>query len=1126
MALGLLQKIRGVAHDWTEILDKIIRDTTAPKVLLRLQERRLRSALLCKMTFDVDACDLPNSLATANDVCTWILCSNAVRENTGKNGVEVKRDLRLLLLRDKNLSHRLFRRVRTLVTQRNQEGLNRAIRHMWSGFEPTSAGWTTLQGPPSQRWIVSVTEAKPGKASQQVLYDLLEGELLVDGVPIGRLPRMYTESENYSRILGVQLIRVLTADMEGMHYMSAQPINGYVLYFGTRGKDISIRFKRGSRIWELLSHRVFSKDLPSAFIMDYTHWLDIENREIEFRPNNNPWKSSTEHWRLLYRQNSKSELIQGKRKLVDVESRIFAAVAEMFSALDERQYIHVTLVNDLRLEVALPRLDLRFFLNPQGDMECDELRRIVDPDQSLGTLVGLRSRLILCGSGAIARNHDRLLIIPEGEIIVSQSPSHVQVNISPGNNNGRIFQYHIDASLQCLRPVADKLGNLYVAYLHALTSHVLPNPFTNLTGTEEALQLLRLDSMSLSKPASSQEVVLLTLIAALTPTREYYPSHLRAIQSVNWNSRLSMFTQHDDFLPLAERILTSGNRYADFYPEAPSKLSLRERFDQGLLTRAQIRHSSHRSSDFGGHYLSTEYDSVYQARDVQAPSDRAHRVHEIASLIVSWPRKLEVSQDICRELCHHLGKITNLLLPFDSSIPLSELLALSMNSSWAPLHNTCRSSLREKDTYKLLFLLSTIAYGRDFKSTMSLKTLLAFAFVPELRETCHLPKHSSYSLKDGTEYNGTRVRQVTRDYSRSLMPPSDVTTKKNQEQLDDIVNEYSVQWPCRHPVAPNSGTYNNFDVHKIHAKVVDLFTSWLRNVDFDSYLRKVHQILAQVHERAPPVPYVAWHRLEEKPEAQEPCKLPVLAEVMGAAPPPEGCELECFIHERTPTTANENLRLRELVRDVNSKHGSNQCGSIRVSYTNHLLASLDALYRQKDVITPTELPFSLLDTLAYYMRCLNVVADLSQCVSKALSLSHSNHTILQAAGLWPRVTTSFLLAFLSTTAPRSVIQPWKASLLTFGKAITKLQRARRLLLACERSDVSAFCGELENDGHDGWEVERWPDWLLVEIESDFLIRPAQAMVALEIIQPSTGANSLVQLNMGLYIVLSLRRDNS
>lgn len=77
-----------------------------------------------------------------------------------------------------------------------------------------------------------------------------------------------------------------------------------------------------------------------------------------------------------------------------------------------------------------------------------------------------------------------------------------------------------------------------------------------------------------------------------------------------------------------------------------------------------------------------------------------------------------------------------------------------------------------------------------------------------------------------------------------------------------------------------------------------------------------------------------------------------------------------------------------------------------------------------------------------------------------------------------------------------------------------MQRARRLVLAGERNDVSSFCAEIENAGHQGWNPSHWPDWLLIEIDGDFLIRPMQARVALEMIQPSFCENSLVQLNMG------------
>lgn len=42
----------------------------------------------------------------------------------------------------------------------------------------------------------------------------------------------------------------------------------------------------------------------------------------------------------------------------------------------------------------------------------------------------------------------------------------------------------------------------------------------------------------------------------------------------------------------------------------------------------------------------------------------------------------------------------------------------------------------------------------------------------------------------------------------------------------------------------------------------------------------------------------------------------------------------------------------------------------------------------------------------------------------------------------------------------------------------------------------------------------FPDWLLVELEGDLLIRPSQIDVALAIISPPSGANSVLQMNMG------------
>ena len=90
---------------------------------------------------------------------------------------------------------------------------------------------------------------------------------------------------------------------------------------------------------------------------------------------------------------------------------------------------------------------------------------------------------------------------------------------------------------------------------------------------------------------------------------------------------------------------------------------------------------------------------------------------------------------------------------------------------------------------------------------------------------------------------------------------------------------------------------------------------------------------------------------------------------------------------------------------------------------------------------------------------------------------------------------------------------WKAAFVEYGTAITTLQRAKRLN-AC-LSDPAELLGELANPGHVGWDPLDQPDWLLLELENDILIREEQAQIARHMISPSSGTNCIMQFNMGL-----------
>ena len=72
-----------------------------------------------------------------------------------------------------------------------------ALARLWLGFRrKSSSSWHTLPGTNS-RWISCLTEGE-----HEVHYDLLTGQLLINGKPLGRLPKKIVEHATYASVLG------------------------------------------------------------------------------------------------------------------------------------------------------------------------------------------------------------------------------------------------------------------------------------------------------------------------------------------------------------------------------------------------------------------------------------------------------------------------------------------------------------------------------------------------------------------------------------------------------------------------------------------------------------------------------------------------------------------------------------------------------------------------------------------------------------------------------------------------------------------------------------------------------------------------------------------------------------
>jgi hypothetical protein len=103
------------------------------------------------------------------------------------------------LARDRRLSHSLEPTLSKRIKD-NRAGLDQAISSLWSAFY-VGTKWRHHSSP-NDRWLCCETQSRQGSAAQRVDLNLLDGCLLIDGKPLGRLPQEITSHPTYARIFG------------------------------------------------------------------------------------------------------------------------------------------------------------------------------------------------------------------------------------------------------------------------------------------------------------------------------------------------------------------------------------------------------------------------------------------------------------------------------------------------------------------------------------------------------------------------------------------------------------------------------------------------------------------------------------------------------------------------------------------------------------------------------------------------------------------------------------------------------------------------------------------------------------------------------------------------------------
>ena len=895
--------------------------------------------------------------------------------------------------------------------------------------------------------------------------------------------------------------------------------------------ELIIRAKQERQVYELLPVHALDGDFPLVFIDAYAHWLDIETGFVEWRPLDNAWTPSTQNWQMRSGSQGGNILQCGSLSLVDLHTPTATAVSTILSPLESLIHIHMTTnCKTGELEVHLPRLKLDFLLREGSlQLESKQFRGMaVDANQSFGAMTGLVNKLVLRGM----KNPSRSVIIPHGNVILRRDGHQLGVDIDMSTRHRSYHLYHIDVQLGRLVDNGSLPSKLFKCYLHAVTAHCLADELTGRTGTEEALSILDSPSVRSFFSLDDVEIDLLVLLARLTPRRQYYPRNLRVMQQIEWGI-LSPLSQHNSFHSSVRSILEQATTFSLFHDNPVKLPEAGLSVDQYLLGKATIRDSAYRVHGYGAEAHTTDHDVDYVARDLVSNSKREAQVHQIAKMVDDWSTDLKG----CSHLLHEIeswgsplrGCSTKDDLPLGYDLIWLDSPEKILPPRWCTIQNSLTHSVAEKDKYRIMLFLSTLTYSQHAQKEL-IQTLLAFATIPGLRAT-RLPDFDSFDLSQGYQPTKTKLVELTNKKSRLfyLCPESDlpqllhetgaVADDRRRDEhrtalkgfVDQFVEAIISQWPeaniCN-PIGSDFDTYISVDAATEDAQ--GLFQSWIRNSRFSEAIGLVQDILDGLSagdQKLQQFFYSRPHYKYQKKQNYVGFEDVVRRSTPNLAPAP----LEDF--DSWVSRPDRGWASRDRLKPLLMRLLSNCSGKHEEQYAIDLSESSKSLHSNEELRLARS--FKALKPLLeeHQMLCKDYVNDVYHTICRCLRSEKSiTRRLACRANLWPRLSPISLLAHLADGKRAALPADWKTCLIEYGAAISKLQRAERLL-GCIGSDPEML-SELSNPGHQGWDPIDFPDWLLLEIENNILIRRVQAQIALEMISPSSGANSVLQLNMG------------
>ena len=926
-----------------------------------------------------------------------------------------------------------------------------------------------------------------------------------------------------------KILDVGPADIPGMDFMTRSTVSGYqvkrysvLVFFSAQDRikillswnngELILRARRtgDSQILQLIPRPKLRGDFPRHFIDQYVHWLDLGTGELEFRPTGSPWTSAPSNWRLyLHELPPRATFQKPSRggspiKLIDIHSITFGVVSSVLLPLESPENIIVTHTAQ-SLEVSLPRLHLLFFVNPNGELECRSMPNyIVDKTQSCGTMFGLRNKLILCPKPNSSEESllPRRVIIPRGKVSYCTTGDFTSISINTdAEQQVRWHEYTIDTDLGCLTSNTSLRSKLYQCYLHALTSHCLPDPLLGHTGTEEALYMLQSAAFQSFQRLDGDEAKLLKLICNLTPKRVYYPSHLRSMATVKWND-LPALSQHHDFFAAARAVLDHARVLETLYNQ-PVVFDTPDR-NLSLLKRAASRNKVYYPSDLQtSENLSSLDDVQYRSRDICSHGTAEHRAYQTSCSIWHGRPSLDGKLSNLWDIMNSWGSIG----PASSGITLGYSqywFKFDAARDWFIIYNLCRRPVNgglQSMKIKLSFCLPAVTYS-DSEYSNIIPFFVAFALDERFRSLSP-PPDPFYTLSDNTAPNLAYLMDlVTRSaLSMESSPVGILHVQEGPSMMAKMkwrMEEYNVAIQRESSRVANAILHHWLDYESVDFReqwfdkagcirlVSKYIQSILRNIRLGDHVQQLQSIL----QNDANISILATEPYEFSPQFIPSCsKAPsysirdtLLSHTNVPAPRADSAE-KLFLRDSDSLAATTTGTVSPIAPDslkVLVEEFRNSKQPLLELYGNDLNKSHRELMGH-DASQSTRGPIPSHELLhIYHDDCLRKKDKLFSEISATLAPSQNVEQASAIAGLWPRITPRSLLRLLAKDRIATLPDQWKAVITHYAICLLEYQQSQRMLELSSSQKSEELLRELESLRSDVL-AESTPDWLLVQV---------------------------------------------